>query len=230
MSDEHSQQPSSADSAADSSESAADADESSSDDLEPGGGPHRVVSDQSVDDILDSLDETKSASTPAETEPTGSAESDEANAATGATAAGGSESGASTESAAPPGSDDAARSADAGPAARSDDGDASLEDLAARIEDGTVTGADVRAAEAGEGRDSTPDVDEIDLSMEDLETTREQAASPSPAGGPTATDDFGDDAGPLAGSIRREEAGDSSDAEPDEEVGLFGRIKRFFSG
>ncbi|SEH14557.1 hypothetical protein SAMN04487967_1658 [Natronorubrum sediminis] len=102
--------------------------------------------------------------------------------------------------------------------------DTSIDDLAARIERGDVTGSDVRAAEAGDGRESTRDVGEIDLSMDDLEST--QATS---GASPTASTDSAADDGPLAGSINPNSA-DSSDDEKSESAGFLGRIKRFFGG
>ncbi|MFA9424716.1 hypothetical protein [Natronorubrum sp. A-ect3] len=269
MSDE---QPSSDESGADSSEST-DADSDSSETLEPGGGPQRVVSEQSVDDILASLDETKSAagdsSNAADETTTDTAESvttefdetdipaadtvdsdgaSEDSSQSAATAEHGDRAEStpsdSTETAPTPtepapddtGTTDAdsAAAIDAAATAIPDDteldDDASLEELAARIEDGTVTGADVRAAEAGTGREATPDVDEIELSMDDLEATQAQSTSPN-SGSESATAELGDDAGPLAGSIDRDE-GDSSDEDDtqDEAVGFVGRIKRFFGG
>lgn len=129
-----------------------------------------------------------------------------------------------------------------------DDGKPDPDDLAARIDSNTVTGADVRAAEAGEGREKTPEVDEIDLSMGDLEQTR------SSVGGSRSTGGSGD--GPLAGTIgpdeassqtgspdgaRNGEAADESDADdpaPDPDLdsdadstgsGLLGRVRSLFS-
>ncbi|SIS03434.1 hypothetical protein [Natronorubrum thiooxidans] len=231
MSDEH---PSPDKPEPDSSASTDDGD--SNDSLEPSGGPQRVVSDQSVDDILNSLNETKAAAddssdsteeTATETEPSVTTSFDEADvpAADDGTADAGDDP-----------ASDAATGIDAAATAIPDDTDldedASLEELAARIEDGTVTGADVRAAEAGSGRESTPDVDEIELSMDDLEATQAQSTS-SNSGGGSATADLGDDAGPLAGSISRD-AGDSSENDDEEDseeaAGLFARIKQFFSG
>ena len=221
---------------------------------DPGGGPQRVISEESVDDILESLD-----STPAE--PPGSASTtvtdasasidsapDSAPDSTGTDGtddSGGNESSAEptespgssdTESTEPAetGADTAVDESDASDvtdsepatvdsaaASLSDDvSDASPEDLAARVERGDVSGADVRAAEAGEGRESTPEIDDVDLSMDDLETT--------PTGGADAGEDWPDDAGPLAGSVEGDagtETGDEEDGSP----GLFGRLKRFFS-
>ncbi|WP_436344016.1 hypothetical protein [Natronorubrum sp. FCH18a] len=271
MSDEQSQRSATADSSADASESADDADGDAADALEPSGGPRRVVSDQSVDDILDSLGETKANATEStdstETEESVAVEFDEdevpaaEEAATDAEAAvedgtdAESDDDGQADSTGEPNDTDVRSGVEAADAdssdetdaeidtaasvdsaasslqaetARADDEDASIEELAARIETGSVTGADVRAAEAGEGRESTPDVDEIELSMDDLETTQAQSGhSGSSAGGA----DLGDDAGPLAGSIQRDD-GDSSDDGQDESesAGLFGRLKRLFGG
>jgi len=226
------------------------ADDDADDALEPGGGPQRVVSEESVDDILESLD---SQSAPDSSD--GNAGSSDTDAATGepvttefdeddvpapdAGTDGGDEQSTaetdtdSTDSAAvestpesgEDGTTDSTSNESAEPepasiddAAASIPDDADLEDLAARVEAGDVTGADVRAAEAGEGRESTPEIDDVDLSMDDLET----AAAPG-----SADDDWPDDAGPLAGSVDRD--GGGSDDASDDSPGLLGRLKRFFS-
>jgi len=250
MSDEHAAEPDAAD-------------DESGDSLEPGGGPQRVVSEESVDDILASLDETKSGSTdtndtavtaddpddtvtttfdeddvPTADESTDTSQPDTTAAPETETVPTGpaAESASATDT-----SDGDAPDAQPRPDATTDDtstvdaaasslpDDASLEELAARVEEGTVTGADVRAAEAGDGRDSTPEIDEVDLSLDDLETTE------------TGVDDTGDapgvpdDAGPLAGSVDRDgapdESGESDDSDDsDDTPGLLGRVKNFFSG
>lgn len=229
----------------------------SGDSLEPGGGPQRVVSEESVDDILASLDETKSESVdssdttatadepdavtttfdeddvPAADETTDDASQPDTGSATETATAdhtvADSESGADTaddtaDTAAPSetgATADDATTVDA--AASSLPDDASLEELAARVEDGTVTGADVRAAEAGDGRESTPEIDEVELSLDDLET--------SGVGDTGSDSDVPDDAGPLAGSVDRDpqpnanDDGDDSDDSP----GLLGRLKNRFS-
>ncbi|WP_254765029.1 hypothetical protein [Natrinema marinum] len=209
-----------------------------SDSLEPGGGPQRVVSEQSVDDILDSLDATEPE--PAESdgvtaeaaEPSDAGDAvvtefdeDDVADADGPTA----DADADTPDH-PEATDERAEnepdsadspSVDAAASSLSADAtDASLEELAARVEDGTVTGADVRAAEAGEGRESTPEIDEVDLSLDDLETA---------SGTSTTGDDWPDDAGPLAGSIDGGASSDGGDGGEDDGAGLFGRLKRFFS-
>lgn len=81
------------------------------------------------------------------------------------------------------------------------------EDLAERIEAGTVTGADVRAAEAGKGREPTPDVDEIDLSLDDLETST-----------------------PPTGAPGENTNADTETTTDDESSGVLSRLKRLFSG
>ena len=240
MSDEHAANPDAAD------------DAESGDNLEPGGGPQRVVSEESVDDILASLDETKSGSTDAsDTEPddavTTTFDEDDVPAADEATADDRQpDIGAATETAAADPaadsetatatSDDDDTAARSEPDATADDtaavdtaasslpDDASLEELAARVEEGTVTGADVRAAEAGDGRDATPEIDEVDLSLDDLE------ASGGETGDTGGDPSVPDDAGPLAGSLDRDAAPDASDDDDsDDAPGLLGRIKNFFS-
>lgn len=268
MSDEHSQR-----TVTDSSESAADAeaDGGAGGTLEPSGGPQRVVSDQSVDDILDSLDATKSESTdssgtgteskevrtepnetvttefdedeiPADDDPVPDGDTDTAGSGQSAVSDADSTDDSDPDTTAAIDSAASSLSETARPdediSSETDDSieddipgedDASLEELAARIEDGAVTGADVRAAEAGEGRDSTPDVDEIELSMDDLEATQAESTGPARGRGPSDAPDSSGDAGPLAGSVRPD-GDDSSDAESDEKPGLLGRIKRLFGG
>ncbi|WP_408957843.1 hypothetical protein [Natrinema sp. 74] len=236
MSDERS--PSAApddESAADDLDAAGPSD--SSDDSEPGGGPQRVVSEQSVDDILNSLDATKSesassndatqpASEPTETSDAVTAEfdgDDGLDADDVETTTADTDRAAATDDPAENDSPSAdAPSVNASASSPPEDpADASLEDLAARVEDGTVTGADVRAAEAGEGRDSTPEIDDVDLSMDDLETGE--------SGTSATDDDWPDDAGPLAGSIDGDTGGSDGGEPKDDGPGLFGRIKRLFS-
>lgn len=242
MSDERSSGPSPAD------ETDA-ADDDADDALEPSGGPQRVVSEESVDDILESLDSARSGPDASDGNADSSAETD-ADAATdesvttefdeddvpapGAATDDGGDEGSRTETdtdstdpaaaeSTPEPSEDggtdgtpdeSTEPASIDDAAASIPDDADLEDLAARVEAGDVTGADVRAAEAGEGRESTPEIDDVELSMDDLET----AAAPGSA----------DDAGPLAGSVDRD--GEGSDDASDDSPGLLGRLKRFFSG
>ncbi|MHC3439987.1 hypothetical protein ACYJ1Y_18405 [Natrialbaceae archaeon A-gly3] len=153
--------------------------------VSPGGGPKRVVSEQSVDDILESLSETK-----------------------------GNEPDPSSQSV-----DEQAREKDEvdepSGVGYEDDTDLELEadsDLEARIESGEVTGADVRAAEAGEGREPTPAVDEIDLTLEDVERTSQTESEREDS---TQSDSGG----------RNTEATDG-DAEDE---GLLARIRRLFS-
>lgn len=300
MSDESSNRTVATDSASTESESA-DEDADSSGGLEPGGGPRRVVSEQSVDDILDSLDETKSASAsdpperetgtttaatsdaetdpstadadelPSEADPAGDVttafdedeipttddhetDGDDAGDDEDVTAIDSDDTGTGTDSESGSNDDSSDVSeleSDDGPAASLEsnadsasvdaaasslpdeiDDDASLEELAARIEDGTVTGADVRSAEAGEGREATPAVDEIDLSMDDLESTGTGSDAGRSEDERSGAASVADDAGPLAGTVEHNEAEreGSSDEEGDgdDSPGILGRIKRFF--
>ncbi|WP_156184076.1 hypothetical protein [Halostagnicola sp. A56] len=104
-------------------------------------------------------------------------------------------------------------------------------DLAARIERGAVTGADVRAAESGDGREETTDIGEIDLSMDDLECSSGSAGSSGQKRGRSSTD------GPLSGSVGSGKMGsddDSTEADKSEDSesdssGVFGRLKGLFS-
>ncbi|WP_265112402.1 hypothetical protein [Halosolutus halophilus] len=221
------------------------------DSSEPGGGPQRVVSDESVDDILDSLNETDA------TDATDANESDEAatrtrlegdyvESAPDETTVASSPPAASEPTA--DATDPADRSADEdgeggdedtrGESAAeesADDGsvasDDALDELADRVERGTVTGADVRAAEAGEGREATPAIDDVELTVDDLEETRPSIGSGTGGGG----DEPADDAGPLAGSIDADGRPDASGGDPgepteqDESTGILGRLVRLFS-
>ncbi|AFO56805.1 hypothetical protein [Natrinema sp. J7-2] len=207
---------------------------------EPGGGPQRVVSEESVDDILESLDSTPSesaASADATVTTSVSSESvstvadeDGAPAADEPTTDDDRQPTPEPTAEADAETDPADDGSDAGPnatdtaavdaAASSLPDDASLEDLAARVEEGTVTGADVRASEAGDGRASTPEIDDVDLSMDDLETSHR--------GGTEAGTAVPDDAGPLAGSVDRD-AGTETNDDEDDTPGLFGRLVRLFS-
>lgn len=271
--------------------------DSTSSDLEPGGGPERVVSNKSVDDILSSLDETSGgaatksegdgdatlteSATDADTsteDATGSDTSSEravdadtdtestadtdTNTATGtdtdtdadddstavadspedaATAAVtttfdedeipdvssmSSEGSASNPNAASEPEPAPEPNAAPEPANATVESGPDVEDLTARIERGEITGADVRSAEAGEGRESTPGIDEVELSLDDLETGGETAATGSEG-------EAGDDAGPLAGSIPGGDGTGASDtateSEDDDQPGLLDRLKRFFS-
>ncbi|WP_440771376.1 hypothetical protein [Natronorubrum sp. DTA28] len=263
MSDDQSRRSAAPDSSADASESADDAD---GDALAPSGGPRRVVSDQSVDDILDSLGETKanatgSSESPAPTEDEGSTTVEFDEDEVPATEDAATDTDSSVETDTEPDTDgteteadieehsddsetdadgantdaDATSSVDAAASslqaetARTEDENESIDELAARIETGSVTGADVRAAEAGDGRESTPDVDEIELSMDDLEAT--QAQSKTSGSSAASGSDLGDDAGPLAGSIPRDEGDLSDDGEDKaDSPGLVGRLKRLFGG
>jgi hypothetical protein len=101
----------------------------------------------------------------------------------------------------------------------------SLEEFAARVERGTVTGADVRAAEAGDGREETPAIDEIELGVDDLERPDATIGS-DPASGD----------GPLAGSIGPDgevdedsSTSDSDERSDEDRSGLLGRLIGLFS-
>lgn len=128
--------------------------------------------------------------------------------------------------------------------AETDEGDPAREDdeaeLSARIERGAVTGADVRAAEAGEGREETSDIGDIDLSMDDLESSSGRSGSSGSKRGRSSTD------GPLSGAIGpsdpesddgglREDETVPDDDDTDESKaessssGVFGRLKGLFS-
>ncbi|MDJ1431670.1 hypothetical protein [Halostagnicola sp. A-GB9-2] len=104
-------------------------------------------------------------------------------------------------------------------------------DLSSRIERGEVTGSDVRAAEAGEGREETTDIGDIELSMDDLESTTGSGSSSRATRGRSSTD------GPLSGSIgpsaadpETGESDETKDSETDEgPSGLFDRLKGLFS-
>ncbi|MFC4247021.1 hypothetical protein ACFOZ7_08420 [Natribaculum luteum] len=180
----------------------------------PGGGPRRVVSDQSVDDILESLDSTRSQGPPATDDQDAEDDSDSADdEATRAAPAG--------DDADTRGGDDAngADSSDDETEPTTDDG------LAARVESGTVTGSDVRAAEAGEGREPTPDVGEIDLSIDDLtdgDETDGPLAGTLEDEGPEPSE-----SNPAAGDDSVDE--DEDEDEDEDDGGLLGRIRRFFS-
>ncbi len=216
----------------------------------PGGGPKKVVSETSVDDILNSLEEptqptakqpgrtaTESAATESKPEPgldsgqdpnpnpnpNPNLDSDpdpledptsRATAETDSDGEGLTETEEATPKPSPTAHDDEQSLEDAISALEeTESADATLtdvleeadgernEDLAERIEAGTVTGADVRAAEAGIGREPTPDVDEIELSLDDLEG----ATSTPPTDTETTTDD-------------------------EQSAGVLGRLKRLFSG
>ncbi|ELY97212.1 hypothetical protein C482_13825 [Natrialba chahannaoensis JCM 10990] len=82
--------------------------------------------------------------------------------------------------------------------------DDAANELAERIDSGDVTGADVRAAEAGTGRESTPEIDDVDLSLDDLETSSGDETGSnenSTATATTSANSLPDDAGPLAGAV-----------------------------
>lgn len=164
----------------------------------PGGGPRRVVSSTSVDDILASIEDEPSTDDDSVRLEYDEAESDGADDGAADDAATDDES----DDEAADESDDTESSVARDDAADVDEPSVEEESLAARIETGAVTGADVRAAEAGEGRESTPEIDEIDLSLDDLEE-------------------------PAAGSDLEESP--EPEPEDDEDGGLFGRVRGLFS-
>lgn len=235
-----------------------------------GGGPKRVVSNKSVDDILASLEETSDSTAKdgvdGSTRVTRSAddgtsqprpEATDADTPADVTDSTGTSPEDSGLDARPETEDENERmetgnSADRRiePDGRRDCGSADTPaERLSRIESGGVTGADVRAAETGAGRERTPEVDEIDLSLEDLEATSAATTSKRPDGEAASGVDTGTpaDAGPLAGTIRadpttdRERAGDHpADADERDEVesvddeqssgsGLLDRLRNVFS-
>lgn len=175
----------------------------------PGGGPKRVVSETSVDDILSSVqgdaddsspDRVATEVSPADDGRDGERDADESDV-----------SDARQEES----TDDEDETADEDEITDEDEAEdetgAGTEpdgDLAERVEHGTVTGADVRAAEAGEGRDPTPEIDDVDLSLDDLDS--------SPVGDADPTDSTGDD-----GADERSGESDSG--------GFLARLKGLFS-
>lgn len=191
----------------------------------PSGGPKRVVSERSVDDILESLSETKETeskpasrtvegSTPtlsevsesaANTDVPGNVEDD------GDQMSGDSEEGVEDKR-------DTDREEDTVSAefSRGTNG-ASVDsgDLSARVDAGEVTGADVRAAEAGEGREPTPEVDEIELTLEDLDGA--SGVEQMTAGSEAEEDDE-----PAETAQEKRDSGDESG-------GLLARIRGLFS-
>ena len=166
----------------------------------PGGGPRRVVSSTSVDDILASIEDEPST----DEDDSVRLEYDEAESDGADDGAADADADGELDDEAADESDDTESSVARDDAADVDEPSVEEESLAARIETGAVTGADVRAAEAGEGRESTPEIDEIDLSLDDLEE-------------------------PAAGSDLEESP--DPDTEDDEETdgGLFGRVRGLFS-
>lgn len=184
--------------------------ESERDPMSPGGGPRRVVSDQGVDDILESIDSMSEPDSDSDSDPVPGPDSD-------------SDSDLDPDpdrsDARGDDTDTASTPADANAVSPSDV-DTAADDLADRIERGEVTGADVRSAEAGTGRESTPAVDEIDLSLEDLDESAEGTTDPDATAGPPATGDEGATAGA--------EDDDSTDADGDA-AGLLGRLRQLFS-
>ncbi|MEY7849428.1 hypothetical protein AB7C87_09565 [Natrarchaeobius sp. A-rgal3] len=246
--------------------------------LEPGGGPRRVVSERSVDDILDSLgdpapgNESNGESRPAEmaseTDDALPSEDDGAKAEDSVTVTfdeegvpeATDEADGDAERTASSNDDDRSKTGPADDAdaldesrAGSDDeadqangGRAEERELETRIARGDVTGADVRAAEAGEGRESTPAVDEIELSLDDLEHSSQSTGPNASSDDGTARiegdaarlDEDARDAGEagvgISAAATNSTSPKSTDAD-DEEAGdstggVLGRIKGLFSG
>ncbi|MFC7239091.1 hypothetical protein ACFQS4_12790 [Saliphagus sp. GCM10025317] len=201
----------------------------------PGGGPKRVVSNTSVDDILNSLNETNagdssprptgdtcaqsgpSANSRGQLEDEATLEEDEEAEEAGAENADGN--GGESEQAQTAEGADGETEPEQAHHDEPTENTPTPDDLSSRIEHGTVTGADVRAAEAGEGRERTPDIDEIDLSLDDIETSQ---ASESAAVGTTASPP----------SDRVDDAASSSDEADDQadSSGLLARLRDLFSG
>ncbi|MWV38262.1 hypothetical protein [Natrialba sp. INN-245] len=238
--------------------------------LEPGGGPQRVVSERSVDDILDSLDESapdnESEDGSRSNEPeddsrpieTASETDDDPSSDDESTGPEGSGTVAFDEKRVPETIDEPERHASSdgrgetvpandagGESGTEPDGETAGEDrvvdhdaLETRIARGDVTGADVRAAEAGEGRDPSPEIDEVDLSLDDLETASPPTKSYARSTGDTAPTDG--DAARIEGDtaqLEASEAGaDTSAGSADDKGasdstgGVIGRIKDLFSG
>lgn len=172
-----------------------DGDRSTVDD--PGGGPRRVVSETSVDDILESLDDGPAngpGDGPADVSTDGSGAvggspgstatrtTDDTTDATEPDAA--DESGSATETSAPTPPTEEPDEAGDGTELTYQDDDA----LAGRVATNDVTGADVRAAETGSDRETTPEIDDVDLSLDDLENAQ-IGGSPSPESDGNASDD-----------------------------------------
>ena len=135
---------------------------SEADATSPGGGPKRVVSERSVDDILESLSDTKGTDVDSSSRTIDGQADERADTADQSTDI---EREDSIDHELDVDDESKDVSDTRSTAAPADEG------LEARIESGEVTGADVRAAEAGEGREPTPAVDEIDLTLEDVDRT-----------------------------------------------------------
>lgn len=203
----------------------------------PGGGPKRVVSETSVDDILNSLDETDKSGTSVEEEQSAEPDASSDQSATPAASASESPSGPESRTGAGGATDRQTKATpeptDDTPESNGHEEDADEEpeiaanqdragDLSSRIDRGDVTGADVRAAEAGEGREKTPDIDEIDLSIDDLEATTSASTAESDDDVARSTD------GPLAS--RGGKLDDDTDTEetPDDDGGIVDKIRGLF--
>ena len=245
MAGEHSDQPSAGND---------DSDEGAAGGLEPTGGPRRVVSEQSVDDILASLEETTDS-----TESTESTEPTEPTEPTPQATAVRSEatdlpdphrlptSGSDVDEAVGCGDsddcDDVDDHDDRDDVDDHDDRDDVVEDddltsdqlndLADCLEPDEITGSDVRAAETGDGREPTPDVGDLDLSMDDLKRTAAELDGDSipaePSEAPSDSQPVPDDAGPLAEATDSDRTEPAASGDSKETTGILGRLKRLFS-
>lgn len=156
-----------------------DTEETDSEMAKPGGGPDRVVSDSSVDEVVSSLEDDST-----------DAESVEDVLENGPDPSGGANT-------------------------------------------GPVTGADVRAAETEEGRESTPEIDEIELSVDDLDDDVGEivpdddieASSEDDSTAESTADDAG--AEESAESETDQPAADTADSGSG---GLLGWLRGLFSG
>lgn len=268
MADEHSDNPSGGDN---------EATDAAPDGLEPTGGPRRVVSDQSVDDILASLEETTASTDPTPQSTTVRSRAterpdSEPPSTSGSSGDGGHQPRDGTAPAEDADSDDTSHEHDVGDGASDDaghdidasdgdttntasdggnadtadvgdhtggspasdaDGRPSIDELRLNRAHNEITGADVRAAESGVGRESTPDVGDLDISLDDLERTAAELDGESASGDPSGAspdDPAGpDDAGPLAGTIDTDGPAPADSADSDDSVGVLGRLKLLFS-
>ena len=221
----------------------------------PGGGPRKVVSSTSVDDILESLNSTPDAGERSEdesetatqhrgeTDVSGADDSEYEGRVTASDSGSGDDS--PTEltfdedetPAVEQSQDGATRGEESARDAETLESDPEPErgaertgvddaasSLRTHLEGDAVSGADVRAAEHGAGRETTPEIDEIDLSLEDLEGS---STVPSPSSTRPTSSGSGD--GPLAGRIDSgapvhqdrtlEEGGDDGETEAGTENG-----------
>lgn len=175
----------------------------------PGGGPTRVVSETSVDDILESIE-----SEPAEPNETAPDEDE-----TGAEPEDGGDTDPALESGPVADDDSVVRTADDTDVSAAALADADSE-LAARVERGDVTGSDVRAAETGEGRERTTDIADIELSVDDLDDASSATQAVSDG------DEIESSASVSSGTDHAAGSGESSS----DSSGLLARLKSWLSG